>query len=289
MKLVTQTDVLEQRFGDEKAIQMLCEAGYDGIDYSMFCMGRDDNVLNTPGYEKHVRNLRKIAESYGKTFEQSHAPFPPFRIGDDEYSRRTMPKVERAIEISGMLGVKICVVHPVAAGDDQYDINMRYYETLAPLAQKYGVKVALENMWGRDKETGKIVPNICSVADDFNKYVDSLDSDLFTACLDLGHCGLVGSEAAYMIKAMGSDRIKSLHIHDNNYKDDSHTIPYLGKMNWDEIFKALGEINYKGNFTYEADNFLKGFPDDLLENCLDFMVKNGRYMMREIEKYRGTK
>lgn len=286
MKLVTQTDNLNARYGDETAVKMICEAGFDGIDYSMFCMANDDDILNTPQYVAHAEKLRKIAESYGVTFEQSHAPFPPFRVGDDAYNKKTMPRVERAIEISGILGAKVCVVHPVAAGKNQYDINMRYFETLLPLAQKHGVKIALENMWGYNKEEKRIIPNICSLADDFNRYVDSLDPAHFTACLDIGHCGLVGSDAATMLRAMGAYRVTCLHIHDNNNIDDDHTLPYTRSIKWDEVLQALGEIGYKGNFTYEADNFLKKFPDGLIAACLKFMVETGRFMMSEIERYK---
>ncbi len=289
MKLVTQTDNLNARYGDEKAVRMICEAGFDGIDYSMFCMDDDDNILNTRKYAAHAEKLRKIAESYKVTFEQSHAPFPSFRVGDNAYNRKTMPRVERAIEISGILGAKACVVHPVAAGKNQYDVNMRYFETLLPLAQKHGVKIALENMWGRDKETKKIIPNICSLAEDFNRYIDSLDPAHFTACLDIGHCGLVGSDAASMIREMGAYRITCLHIHDNNNLSDDHTLPYLRSIKWNEVLQALGEIGYKGNFTYEADNFLKKFPDALIEPCLKFMVEVGRYMMSEIDRYKVKK
>ncbi|MBO4894038.1 MAG: sugar phosphate isomerase/epimerase [Clostridia bacterium] len=289
MKLVTQTDNLNKRYGDEKAVRMLCDAGFDGIDYSMFCMDNDDDVLNTSRYLKHANDLRRIANSKGVTFEQTHAPFPPFRVGDTAYNKKTMPRVERALEITGVLGASACVVHPVAAGKDQYDVNMRYFETLLPVAEKAGVKIALENMWGRDKETKKIIPNVCSTAEDFNRYIDSFDPKYVTACLDLGHCGLVGENAADMVRAMGARRVTCLHIHDNNNLSDDHTLPYTRKMQWDPILKALGEINYRGNFTYEADNFLLPFPDGLVVPCLQFMVKVGRFMMSEIERYRVKK
>ena len=155
-------------------------------------------------------------------------------------------------------------------------------------AKEYGVKIALENMWGRDNELNRIVPNVCSVAEDFNRYVDALNPDNFTACLDLGHCGLVGDNAGAMIRQMGS-RLGCLHIHDNDHLNDSHTLPYMMKMDWDDILHALGEIDYKGNFTYEADRFLGGFPDDLLPACERFMHDVGRSMMRKIEKYRVKK
>lgn len=281
MKLVTQTDVLGKRFGDSGAVKILAECGFDGIDYSMFAMGEEDTPLITPEYEKYALELKKTAEDCGITFEQSHAPFPPCRDGDREYTEKMMERTRRSIEIAGILDAKICVVHPVAYKEDQMNKNIAMYHELEPYAKQFGVKIALENMWGR--RDGSIVPNVCSVADDFNAHLDSLDPEHFTACLDLGHCGLVGDDAANMIRAMGSKRIGCLHIHDNDFLHDSHTLPYLMDMNWDSILTALRETGYSGHFTYEADNFLKGFPDELLPACMRFMSEVGRNMISKIE------
>lgn len=285
MKLVNQTETLSNRFGDEAAVRILCDSGFDGIDYSMFAMKNDDCVLNTPDYKNHVKKLAEIASFYGVTFEQAHAPFPSAKDGDDRYNYQIFEKLKRALEVAGMLDAKICVVHPVAFKENQYEKNMELYHNLEPYAADYGVKIALENMWGWDKEKGKIVPNVCSVAEEFNRYVDSLNPAHFTACLDLGHCGLVGDNAAQMIRQMGS-RLGCLHIHDNDNVNDSHFLPYVCDMDWDDILHALAEIDYKGNFTYEADYFVKKFPDDLLPAVERFMHDVGRSMMRKIEKYK---
>lgn len=289
MKLVTQTEVLGERLGEKEAVKVLCKSGFDGIDYSMFEMNADeDYILNKPEYLSHVRELKGIAESYGVTFEQSHAPFPSHRPNDTKYNSTIIDKIKRAIEITAQLGAKVCVVHPVALGEGQREFNMNLYEGLLPTAKQYGVKIALENMWGVVNLGGvrRIVHNVCSCPEDFNSYLDALPGEYFTGCLDLGHCGLVGEDTADMIRKMGGKRITALHIHDNDFVDDTHTIPYLMNMNWDSIFEALGEINYSGNFTYEADNFMRKFPDETLPACSKFMCEIGRYMMSEIERYR---
>ena len=46
-----------------------------------------------------------------------------------------------------------------------------------------------------------------------------------------------------------------------DYVDDLHTLPGVEKINWENVCRALGEIDYKGEFTLEADNFLKNFDD----------------------------
>ena len=288
MKLVNQTEKIGNRLGDKAAVRIICESGFDGIDFSMFRMRDDDDILNSSEYKPLIKELVSIADFYGVTFEQAHAPFPSAKDGNDEYNEKTFEKLRRALEISGMLDTKICVVHPVQFKENQFEKNMELYHKLEPYAADYGVKIALENMWGWDNVQNRIVPNVCSVADEFNRYVDALDPAHFTACLDLGHCGLVGDTAGGMIRGMGQ-RLGCLHIHDNDNFNDSHTLPYMSKMDWDDILKALGEIDYQGHFTYEADNFLDGFPDDLLPACERFMHDVGRSMMKKIEKYRVKK
>ncbi len=290
MKLVTQTEVLSDRFGDEKAVRIICESGFDGIDFSMFDLDEEDCILNGSGYKNHLYNIKNIAESYGVTFEQAHAPFPSAREGNEEYNAFMFDKLKKAIEIAGILDTKIIVVHPVQFSSEQKERNLELYRSLEPFAAEHGVKIALENMWGTKTVDGKrkIVPNVCSVAAEFNDYFDSLNSSNFTTCLDLGHCGLVGDDAASMIRDMNS-RLGCLHIHDNDFIHDSHTLPYTMNMDWDSILKALGEVDYKGNFTYEADYFMKRFPDDLLPACQRFMHDVGRSMMAKIESYRFTK
>ncbi len=288
MKLVNQTEQISERLGDEAAVRIICESGFDGIDYSMFCMRDDDCILNTPDYKNHVRKLAEIAASYGVTFEQVHAPFPSAKDGNPEYNGKMFGRLVRALEIAGILDAKICVVHPVQFKENQFEQNMELYHKLEPYAADFGVKIALENMWGWSEELQRIVPNVCSVAEEFNRYVDALDPAHFTACLDLGHCGLVGDNAGAMIRQMGS-RLGCLHIHDNDNVHDSHTLPYTSEMDWNDILHALGEIDYKGNFTYEADYFLKKFPNDLMPACEKFMHDVGRSMMNKIEEYRVKK
>lgn len=288
MKLVNQTETISKRIGNEAAVRIICESGFDGIDFSMFEMKNEDNILNSSSYKTHIAELIRIASFYGVTFEQSHAPFPSAKETDESYNEFIFDKLKRALEIAGMLDAKICVVHPVCYSSNQFERNMELYHKLEPYASDYGVKIALENMWGWDDVQKKIVPNVCSLAPEFNTYVDALSADNFTACLDLGHCGLVGGDAASMIREMGS-RLGCLHIHDNDNFNDSHTLPYTSEMDWDSILRALGEIDYKGNFTYEADYFLNGFPTDLLPACERFMHDIGRGMMKKIEAYRVAK
>lgn len=295
MLLSTQTDRVFKICGEDKGLKIFADAGYEAIDMSLFDMEYDNCKLNHIDIIEYAKELRKKAEALGLIFNQAHAPFPCWKKDNDEYNKKIIPYVKNAIKLAGTLGAKAIVVHPIAytvQGDAQKEVNYKMYRDLAPVARDYGIKIALENMWGYDKRRNYIIPNVCSYGKDLAEYYDDLnDPETFTVCLDLGHCGLIGEEPEEAIYALGHDRIGALHIHDNNYVSDTHTLPLeLGsKMNWDKITKALGEIDYKGDFTYEADNFLLRYDESNIHLGVKYMAEIGRMLMAKIDAARPAK
>lgn len=291
MNLITNTELIGDWFGEKKAIELIKAAGFDAVDYSMFQMQRDDSPLVKEGWEDYVRDLKAYADSIGVKFEQAHAPFPGYDRNREDYTKRIMPLVERSVEIAGMLGVKNLVVHPIAPTQMPIDaelkeFNIEYYRSLLPMAKKWNVTICLENMWGYDSKRGYIMPNVCSFGADLAEYLDELNDEHFTVLLDLGHSGLVGDEAQNAIRVLGGKRLTALHVHDNDYKNDTHTLPYYGKMDWEAITDALAEIKYSGSFTYEAATFYRSLPheEEIILAALRYMHDMGRFLIKKIEK-----
>lgn len=284
MKIATQSLYLEKIFGDKQAIKMLCEIGFDSIDYSMFSGYMSKGPLEIDGYQKKMKQLREIADGYGVPFTQAHAPFPSYVTGEEEYNKNIIPLLIRSIEASAILGIKQIIIHPIAVLKDQKQFNLDFYNSLLPYAKQYNVKIALENLFGRDEKTKKLIPSVCSDTAQFVDYLDELDSDYFTACLDIGHCGLVGEDASSMIHGLGHNRLSALHVHDNNLINDLHTLPFTQKMDFLSIMKALKDINYTGELTLEADYFLVKFPDELLKDATIFMLKTAKHLVDMYDK-----
>jgi sugar phosphate isomerase/epimerase len=286
MKLSSQTEYISARCDDFTAVKMICEAGFDAIDYSMFAMQDDDNILNTPAYKEHVLELKKLAESYGKHFNQAHAPFPTIRVGDDKYNETILPKIKRAIEIAGLLEVENIVVHPVFFEENKKEKNIEMYLSLLEDAKAAGVKIALENMFGKkNPETGRQTPNVCSLGEEFADFYDALPSEYFSCCVDIGHCALVGETPENILRIMG-DRVACLHVHDNDTYDDWHFPPFTLDLNWTEIAKALADINYQGYITLEADNILADIPTDLYPAMLNYMYQAAKKVGDMVDGFR---
>ena len=114
-----------------------------------------------------------------------------------------------------------------------------------------------------DNEKGHTSFAACATPESFNAHLDAVNDEYFAACLDIGHAEMKGSEtsAAEMILALGN-RLKALHIHDNDKVHDSHQIPFSMDIDFDEIVRALKKINYDGYFTLEADQYLKAYTEE---------------------------
>jgi sugar phosphate isomerase/epimerase len=268
----------------------MADAGFDAIDFS-FHISSEYYREQTDGEAGRDKFLawRALAESRGLVFNQAHAPEgSSFR--DMNATVKRFHDIRRAIRNASYLGIPIVVVHPVqhlpycldGVPEQLFEWNMQFYNALKPYCEEYGVKIAVENMWQQPGAL-KIDHSTCSRPEEFVRYVDNLDKEWFVACLDLGHAPLVGVDPCALIRALGKDRLKALHVHDVDGKADLHTLPYFANMNWDGICAALKEIGYEGDFTYEAGGFVKALPQELLAPAAKFMVATGRHLVGKIQ------
>ena len=289
MLISTQNDALSKVFGDEETIRILAKNGFDCIDFCMLRMTEPSFPMNVSGYLDYAKSLRRIADECNVKFNQSHAPLPlRYEEGNAEYNSFIMDAIERSIEVTAALGAEICVVHPITiSGEEkrQLEVNFDYYRRLEKTARRCGVKIALENLGRADyKDVGRSWYGACNTPEQFCSYIDALGRDVFTGCLDFGHCGLYGIPVAEMIRKMGSDYISAIHVHDNDHITDMHTLPFTAKLDWPDITAALREIGYKGVFTFECDAFIERLPDELKISASKFMYETGKVLVGMIEK-----
>ena len=287
--ILSQTTSCVLKLGDEKAIELLAQAGFDAVDYSMTALSVENSVLNSEHWREYILKLRETAQKNNVFFNQGHAVGSVSHPDRDEALKILVSKNRRAIEIAAALGIKTLVIHPVESGDyigreaEVFQRNMHYFNSLLPWAESFGVKLACENMWCGDKRKGVRTGSVCSNPFEHAKYIDEINNVFFVACLDVGHSALAGREAQDCIRVLGK-RLGALHIHDNDYLDDMHTLPGLSEMNWAEITRALSEIGYNGDFTLETDHFFDSFEtEEEFRLGLKLSERIGRRLIAEIE------
>ena len=290
MLFSTDTQVIAARMGFPDALRVLAEAGFTAYDFSIFDH-TENNPVFTDRWRAYTAEIKAAADASGIVCNQAHAPHPTKKEETPEnhaYNEKIFDTVVRAMEAAASLGAKAIVVHPIQHLDysryaeELFAMNMDFYRALAPYAKRFGIQIALENMWQNDGDTDRIVDSTCAPAAEFIRYFDTLGDDCFTCCLDLGHCPLCGHDAAETIRAMGADRIGALHIHDNDFINDQHTLPYLGRTDWDAVLFALHDVGYRGDFTYEAHGFVRHLPTDALPSAFRLMADLAKIMAAKI-------
>lgn len=264
MKISTEIGSSAKLVGEEKAVEYIAKAGFDAWDFSMFSMHKQESKhpLSTDNYLKFARRLKKIGNDNGIVCNQSHAPFPSSAPEIRSYFKR-------AIECTAEAGGKICVIHP--DNDKSAQENAEMYLELLPFAKGCGVKIATENMWNWDKEKDSSVFAACATSESFKDHLNAVNDCFFVACLDIGHAEMrgSGSGAVAMIDAL-KDRLKALHIHDNDLWHDSHQIPLSMSIDFESVVKALKRNKYQGYLTLEAGKYLSTYTaENVFEGIKD--------------------
>lgn len=287
MKISTEINSVARIVGDERAVEYVAKAGFDCWDFSMFGMGKydwknksfvsTDHPLTKPDYLAFARRLKQIGLDNGIECNQSHAPFPVI-------CPEIRGMLKKAIECTAEAGGKICVIHPDAYSNAEQNAEM-YFELL-PFAKECGVKIATENMWDWDKEKNCAKKAACSPHDDFLAHIKAVNDPYFVACLDIGHAEMRGldTDAPTMIRTLG-DSLAALHIHDNDRWKDLHALPFTMQIDFEAVVKALKEINYKGEFTLEADTYLK---DHTEANVFEGVCEMARVARRLTEMFKNA-
>ena len=290
MIISTDNSVMRYAFGDKESIRMCKEAGFDGIDYSLFKMKPDNDILNLPDEERKALayDLRNYAESIGICFPQAHADFEvQYGEGKDSLHYHNLL---RSLEFASWMGIGQIVVHtvkygiPTDADFDVYEYNIPFFTDLIPIAQKYDLKIGMENLFLKRPNGEFNFVGVLGTPEEMNAYRDSFNTDVYRTCCDIGHAAVIGQDPAEFIRGMSKEKLTMLHVQDTDLKGDRHWLPYMGKHDWDSVTSALAEIGYEGSMNLEVLHFYDRFKDhDLMQSALCHAAKVARYLADEVE------
>lgn len=280
MLISTETGSYEKFGNNFEIIKMLKNAGFEAFDYSMH--GRRKNVfLDDENYLERAKELRRFADSAGILCNQTHAPFPTVKPKDEEFNGRMLPRLKRAIEITAVLGGRVCVIHPCNFYDCSQ--NAEFYAKLLPTAKSCGVIICAENMWNWNAEIEKACYAACCEPKDFCGTIKAVNSPYLKACLDIGHAEMdgLGTTAEEMILALDKN-LAALHIHDNDLRHDNHALPFTMQIDFDKVIATLKRVGYSGDITFEADTVAPKMPKALIPAMAKFLASIGKYIRAEI-------
>lgn len=284
--IAMQTYPLTRRLGDEAALQLLADAGFEGIDYSMHAYSLEDPLYDMRRQQiaARYRALGAQMRALGLTACQLHALYPTY-TGRPLEDERRFRALLCALWAAQTLGCPYVVVHPalLAASCEERDRQAAWaksrilFTRLMPVLRECNLKVGIENMFLFSQ--GRYRPTPISTARDLAEYADRLNDiageERFVACLDTGHAHLLGLDVARMPRELGS-RLRLLHLHDNLRTGDDHTAPYLGSIDWDAFTDALADSGYEGALSLEAHGFAGAYPPELMPAALKLLEQTAR-------------
>lgn len=255
---------LQLKYGTKEGLKIAKEAGFDGVDFSLdsFGWGGQPNLLemSQEDFVAYFEDLKAYAKSIDLELPTAHGLVYAYGA-DEERNEQLRLKALKQIEACSILGIKYCVMHSVGTGSFGYDtplefmheVNQRMYNDLIPTAEKFKVCLTLESFGGIKIDGVMGYDHFSNHEAMLNEY-ESLNTQYKAFCLDSGHTNVaVGGGCLTVpefIRYFGN-RIKMLHLHDNNGFTDQHLIPGQGNINWPEVFDALDEIGYDGYYNYE--------------------------------------
>lgn len=119
----------------------------------------------------------------------------------------------------------------------QVEALKRSLDELMPLMDRLNTAIALENMW----------------ADDFvilEEFLCLYPAERIGLCYDSGHGNARELPADAMIDRC-RDRIRALHLHDNDGKSDLHQPPFMNTVDWDRQAELIAASSYSGPLSFE--------------------------------------
>lgn len=179
MKIATDTDCFFGLYSIEETIDILAEAGFDAIDYSIMEERFVNGEMSDEECRKYFEKVKDYAENAGIVFNQSHA-MDFGAVTSDEIKEKNFRCAANSIKLASYLGVGHTIVHGVEFGncaeDDKerlFEANMEFYNGLKPYCEEYGVKVAIENLPHTKEHIfgSKVVNSTCAIPEDFEKSV----------------------------------------------------------------------------------------------------------------------
>lgn len=283
MQVSTSLNVFGNSVSRMEALRRCAAAGFQVLDMNYWDLQGQMLQINWSEEEAWAKEIRAYADQLEVRFTQMHGPVHGgtfTNLVEGLTLDSFVGLAERSLRTAAILGIPWVVFHPsdiAKDGQETYqeilDFNINFYRRLIPVLEETGVGIALENVC--------YVPgfNRCfAIAEELIQLIDALDHRLIGACWDTGHAHVQLVDQAAAFRMLGS-RLKALHIHDNDGARDQHLLPYQGTIDWSSLVGALKEIQYGGDFTYEAHNGVNKLPDGIRDAGLKFALELGKYVV----------
>ncbi len=277
----TVTDTVE-------CMRACARAGYRVLDINWRFVRFRGWFLTRDDWERVVDRIGGEAARLGIEFSQCHLPYYSAVNQVDEYlSDPALHEwfegmVRRALQASRMLGIKWAVAHAFTDLESRCEtaasrrMNLEYFGPHVELASRLGIGIAIENL--ADFHGSTIPRRYTATHEELVDLVDAFADPAVGICWDFGHGNLMRLDQRRALRHVGR-RLKATHVNDNFGVIDAHNLPYMGRVDWDEVMAGLSEIGYEGDFTYEVHGLTDALPLELKPQAIRYSWEVGSHLM----------
>lgn len=187
---------------------------------------------------------------------------------------------EESIRVCGQADCRFLIVNPLFSGIErghEWEINRKYYLSLADIAKQNNVMILLENQCR--VINGNFVRGICSDAVEAVSWINSLNAESgeerFGFCMDVGVCSLCGQNMREFAVSLGS-RIKAVALRDCDGIHENAMIPFSCINNgefqtdWLNLIRGLREICFDGLLIMDFSSMAAAFTQFLRPQLIQF-------------------
>ncbi len=293
-----------------EGFETIKRAGFSCCDFSLNAYLTNTSLYSlklNDFFSQSVANLeafftphKEAAKIAGIQINQMHMPYPMY-IPDataeiNDYLMRTV--APKSLEICAFFGCPYIVVHGFKLARNlgseaaEWEQTEKFLESIAPLAKERNITICLENIY--TNIGSHIIEGPCCNAGKAVERIDKMNekygAGVLGFCFDTGHANLIGIDFEDFIITLGN-RLKVLHIHDNDGIGDLHQIPYtftrnrenVSSTDWEGFIRGLRGIHYDGVLSFETAPVLSSFPQMMKQDVLRFIAQIGSYFAGEMQ------
>ena len=241
--------------GTEDAFRLAGLAGIDGVEV----------MVTQDPTTRSAHDLAELSRRFTMPVLSVHAPVLP--LAQFTWGTDPAQKLERSAELAAELGATTVVVHPPYRWEARYAHRFRTH--VARVSARYGVEVAVENMFSL--ALGPLSVNPFARA-----------GEAAAVTLDFSHAALAGRDSLELALAAG-DRLRHVHLTDGTGSMaeghvDEHLVPGRGTQPVAEVLRYLGAKGWNGSLIAEVAT--RGADDE--SGRLDMLTETVRFARRNI-------
>ena len=195
---------------------------------------------------EYVSEIKDALKRHDVTMPSMHAPCHDFANSDEAERKAAVEDTILAGRVAAELGAGVLVGH---YGLD--DLSRKGINQVLDGLEDVGIILTIENL-----------PDVPDLKD-YIEFIEDVDRDNFKLTVDIGHprnpdgsFPFANGAHARKTLAQCGEHVVHLHLHDVKLGDDKtwkdHFPPFTGTVLWDEIFMALDDIGYSGEYMFEA-------------------------------------